>query len=161
MNKKFFLLQLHSSLIQRLISHLLFFQLTVIMTSEALVNAIHPKILPRLDPQFAEIYTRYQAPYLRADQVTYAEYNSNRAKYTFAIAEGPYPEVGSVKTYKIPVSEPNGEIAVEVYVPTEEAIEAAGSRNERGLPVHVNYHGGILFPIQFPSPFMSWLQSII
>ena len=112
------------------------------MTSEALVNAIHPEILPRLDPQFAEIYTRYQAPYLRADQVTYDVYNANRSKYTFSIAEGPYPQVLALDTYKIPVSDPDGEIAVDVYTPTDEAVSTVGSRSEKGLPVHVNFHGG-------------------
>lgn len=83
------------------------------------------------------------APRLRADQVTYAEYNADRSKYTFMIAEGPMPEVGSNKIWKVKVPNPDGEIACQVYVPTAEAVEDAKSKSPDGrLPTHVNYHGG-------------------
>jgi acetyl esterase/lipase len=83
------------------------------------------------------------APYLRADQVSYEVYNQNRAKYTFPICPGPKPEVGSVKVYKIPVSDPAGEIDVQVFFPTEDAIEKGGLKTKNGgLPAHVDFHGG-------------------
>ena len=87
--------------------------------------------------------TRNTAPRLRADQVTYEEYNANRSKYTFAICPGPSPEVGSTKIYEIPVSSPDGTIKVQVYIPTEDAIIAGGLKTQDGkLPAHVDYHGG-------------------
>ncbi|KAI9729614.1 MAG: hypothetical protein M1818_008461 [Claussenomyces sp. TS43310] len=108
-----------------------------------LVNAIHPDLLHKIDPQFAEIYTKNQAPKLRADQVTYDEYNADRSRYTFSIAQGPNPEVGSVTVYEVKVHEPEGKIYVQVFVPTQEAVERAGSRRSNGnLPAHVDYHGG-------------------
>ncbi|KAN0104771.1 alpha beta hydrolase fold-3 domain containing protein [Hyaloscypha variabilis] len=108
-----------------------------------LINALHPSVVDRLDPQFAEIYTKYQAPRIRADQVTYEEYNADRSKYTFSIASGPYPEVGCIKFFQVPVSEPAGEITIQLFAPTEDAISKGGLRTEDGkLPAHVNYHGG-------------------
>jgi len=110
---------------------------------EVLINALHPSVIDRMDPQFAEIYTKYLAPRLRADQITYEEYNSDRPKYTFPICPGASPEVGSTKIYRVPVTDPAGEIDVKVYVPTEEAIAKGGLRTKDGkLPAHVNYHGG-------------------
>jgi acetyl esterase/lipase len=86
---------------------------------------------------------RTSAPKLRADQVTYQEYNSNRSKYTFPIAEGPHPQVDNIKIFKVSVSHPAGEIQVQVFWPTEEAITASGFKTKDGkLPAHVNYHGG-------------------
>ncbi|KAE8452647.1 hypothetical protein EG329_013906 [Mollisiaceae sp. DMI_Dod_QoI] len=113
------------------------------MVETELINPLHPSVKDRMDPQFAEIYTKYQAPKTRADQVTYAEYNSNRSKYTFSIATGPMPEVGSVKIYKVPVTEPSGEIQVQVFQPTSSAIAQGGLQTPDGkLPAHVDYHGG-------------------
>jgi len=110
---------------------------------EPLVNALHHSVVERVDPQFAEIYNKYQAPRIRADQVTYEEYNANRSKYTFPITNGPYPEVGCVKLFKIPVSDPVGEIQIQLFAPTEEAISKGELRTKDGkLPAHVNYHGG-------------------
>lgn len=108
-----------------------------------LVNPLHPSVVERMDLQFAEIYTKYQAPRVRADQVTYAEYNADRSKYTFHIAKGPMPGVGNVKIHRVAVSNPDGEISVQVFFPTAEAIEKGGLKSKDGkLPAHVNYHGG-------------------
>ncbi|KAG0650162.1 AB hydrolase superfamily [Hyphodiscus hymeniophilus] len=110
---------------------------------ETLVNALHSSVVDRIEPGFAEIYTKYQAPRLRADQVTYEEYNKDRSKYTFAICPAPVTEVGSTKIYKVPVTDPAGEIDVQVYYPTEEAIAKGGLKTKDGkLPAHVDYHGG-------------------
>ncbi|TVY51993.1 AB hydrolase superfamily protein [Lachnellula cervina] len=111
--------------------------------AQPLINALHPSVVDRMDPQFAEIYTKHQAPKVRADQVTYEEYNADRSKYTFTIAPGPHPEVGCVKEYRIPVSEPAGEITIQLFAPTVEAIAAGGLRTADGkLPAHLDYHGG-------------------
>ncbi|RDW77962.1 hypothetical protein BP5796_05814 [Coleophoma crateriformis] len=120
-----------------------------------LPNPLHPSVLARIDPQFAEIYTKYQAitnskitlpqkaPHIRADQVTYEEYNADRSKYTFPIANGPSPEVQKVSIVRIPVSSPPGEIEIQIYEPTAEQVQRAGSADKSGrLPGHVNYHGG-------------------
>ncbi|RDW85198.1 hypothetical protein BP6252_02788 [Coleophoma cylindrospora] len=108
-----------------------------------LPNPLHPSVLARIDPQFAEIYTKYQAPHIRADQVTYEEYNANRSKYTFPIANGPSPDVQKVSIVRIPVSSPPGEIEIQIYEPTATQVQHAGSANPAGLlPGHVNYHGG-------------------
>ncbi|KAL3417400.1 alpha beta hydrolase fold protein [Phlyctema vagabunda] len=104
---------------------------------EVLVNPLHESVVERMDPQFAAIYTKYQAPRLRADQVTYAEYNSNRSLYTFSIASGPSPEVGDITLYDIPVSSPPGSIKIQVYRP-----KAKARNGTERLPAHVNYHGG-------------------
>ncbi len=83
------------------------------------------------------------APRTRADQVTYEEYNAERSKYTFAIASGPYPEVGDIKIYQVSVSDPAGKIDVQVFFPTDGAVEKVGLATKDGkLPAHVNYHGG-------------------
>jgi hypothetical protein len=44
--------------------------------------------------------------------------------------------------YKIPVDPPTGEIVVQVYKPTANAILSGGFNSSAGLPAHVNYHGG-------------------
>ena len=82
------------------------------------------------------------APRLRADQVTIEEYRSNPAKYTFPITEGPKPEVGSAVPHKVRVDQPAGEIHVEVFTPTDDAIQAGKLKTTAGLPAHVDYHGG-------------------
>lgn len=100
-------------------------------------------MIDRLDPQFAEIFTKYQAPKLQAHQITYEEYIADRSRYTFSIAPSPYPSVGNIEIYKIPVSDPAGEIAAQVYYPTEEAAALAKLKTADGkLPAHVNYYGG-------------------
>ena len=50
--------------------------------------------------------------------------------------------MGSVKIYTIPVGEPDGEIQVQVFFPTKEAITKGGLQTADGLPAHVDYHGG-------------------
>jgi acetyl esterase/lipase len=56
---------------------------------------------------------------------------------------GPYPEVGRVQIYQIPVTEPAGSIAVQVFWPSEAAIAKGGFATKDGkLPAHVDYHGG-------------------
>ncbi|KAH8646953.1 alpha beta hydrolase fold-3 domain-containing protein [Tricladium varicosporioides] len=108
-----------------------------------LPNALHPSVVDRLDPQFAEIFTKYQAPRVQANQVSYEEYNKDRSKYTFQICPGPYPEVGNIRIYKVTVPDPDGQIDVQVFFPTEDAISKSGLKNKNGkLPAHVNYHGG-------------------
>lgn len=75
--------------------------------------------------------------------MTYEEYNANRSKYTFPICQGPCPKVGNVQIYQIPVSDPAGEISVEVFTPASDAIHAGGLASPDGkLPAHVDYHGG-------------------
>ena len=104
-----------------------------------------PNIKVLTHHKFSVAHTKlnFVAPRLRADQVTYEEYNSDRSKYTFPICAGPSPEVGSTKIYKIPVTNPSGEIAVKIYNPTEEAITKGGLKTKDGkLPAHIDYHGG-------------------
>ncbi|KAI2601861.1 alpha/beta hydrolase fold protein [Hypoxylon sp. NC1633] len=109
-----------------------------------LVNQIHPSVVDKLDPTFAEIYTRYQASRLRGDQVPYEVYNSDRKKYDFPTAKVAvsFPEVASNRIYKIPVSNPSGEIAVQVYVPAPDAIASSRLEQDGRLPALVNFHGG-------------------
>lgn len=53
------------------------------------------------------------------------------------------PGVGNVKIHRVAVSNPDGEISVQVFFPTAEAIEKGGLKSKDGkLPAHVNYHGG-------------------
>lgn len=80
----------------------------------------------------------------RADQVPYEEYNKDRAKYTFPThkVEGPCPDVGSIVIHKVPVTEPAGEIAVQVITPTSEAISAGGLQKDGLLPAYLDFHGG-------------------
>jgi acetyl esterase/lipase len=84
------------------------------------------------------------APKLQAHHVSISEYRADSAKYTAAIPPGPKPKVGSVTVYNVPVSQPSGEIMVQVYKPTDEAISLGGFDNPAGLPAHINYHGGEL-----------------
>lgn len=86
--------------------------------------------------------TDLTAPRLRADQVTIEEYRREPLKYTLFVAEGPKPEVGDVTIHQVKVDQPAGEIKVQVYTPTQEAIEAGGLKTSNGLPAYVNYHGG-------------------
>ena len=82
------------------------------------------------------------APKLRADQVSIEEYRANPTKYTLKITPGPYPEVGNTAIHNVRVDQPEGEIKVKVYNPTEDAAKEGGLATSNGLPVHVNYHGG-------------------
>lgn len=81
---------------------------------------------------------------LRADQVPYEEYNKDRPKYTFPTykVEGPTPDVGNVIIHKIPVTDPSGEIAVQIITPTAEAIAAGGLQKDGRLPAYLDFHGG-------------------
>ncbi|KAI0394663.1 alpha beta hydrolase fold-3 domain-containing protein [Xylariaceae sp. FL0594] len=110
-----------------------------------LVNPLKPEIAARVDPTFLEIYNKYQAVRRRADQVPYEVYKENPAKYSFPthLVAGDIPVVASDKIYKVPVTHPTGEVEVQVYVPTKEAVEKGGLRGANGkLPALVNYHGG-------------------
>ncbi|KUI69715.1 hypothetical protein VM1G_05036 [Cytospora mali] len=111
---------------------------------DTVVNPIHPSVVDKVAPDFARIYNTYQATKLRADQVPYEEYNKDRAKYTFPTpkVEGPCPDVGSITVYKIPVTEPAGEIAVQVITPTPEAVSAGGLQKDGRLPAYLDFHGG-------------------
>ena len=42
----------------------------------------------------------------------------------------------------VKVDQPEGEIKVKVYTPTDDAIKAGKLKTSDGLPAHVNYHGG-------------------
>ncbi|OTB07047.1 hypothetical protein M426DRAFT_9123 [Hypoxylon sp. CI-4A] len=112
--------------------------------NSSLVNPLHPSLVARLDPTFAEIYMQYQASRLRADQVPYDVYNADRAKYTLPTDQvaGRPLDVGSNAIYNVPVSNPPGEINVQVYVPTPEAISNGGPMRQGPLPALVNFHGG-------------------
>ncbi|XXH03731.1 hypothetical protein Hte_010137 [Hypoxylon texense] len=114
------------------------------MGSDDLVNPLHSSVVDRLDPVFAEIYMKYQASKLRADQVPYEVYNLDREKYTFPTAKvtGLAPCVRSSEIYYVPVSNPPGRIAVQVYVPTPDAVAKAGLERDGLLPALVNFHGG-------------------
>ncbi|KAJ9143071.1 Alpha beta hydrolase fold-3 domain-containing protein [Pleurostoma richardsiae] len=114
------------------------------MAEQVPVNALHESVVDLMEPTFAEIYTRYQAPQLRADQVSYEVYNADRPKYTFPTEKvaAPLVEVGSAKIYSIPVSEPDGEIRAEVCHPTAEAAAKSVMARDGKLPVVVDYHGG-------------------
>ena len=128
--------------------------------STEVVNPILPEFIDKLDPQFVDIYNRYQGTFeatrvrsevmftlgvasnLRADQVTIEEYRANPTKYTLSIAPGPKPETGSAVVHKLKVDHPDGEIKVKVYTPTNDAVQAGEMKSSAGLPTHVNYHGG-------------------
>ncbi|KAI0179213.1 alpha/beta hydrolase fold protein [Hypoxylon sp. FL1284] len=109
-----------------------------------LVNPLHPSVVDRLDPVFTEIYNKYQASQLRADQVPYEVYNADRAKYTFPTAKvaGPAPATLSSEIFHVRVKDPRGQIAVQVYVPTPEAVAEAKSSRDGLLLALVNFHGG-------------------
>ncbi|KAI0474511.1 alpha beta hydrolase fold-3 domain-containing protein [Xylaria cf. heliscus] len=113
-------------------------------TSDA-VNALRPSIAERLDPVYLEIYNRHQAAHLRCDQVPYETYKENKEAYSFPIHKvtGPRPDVASNTIHRVPVSHPAGEVDVQVYVPTPEAISSGGLATPEGrLPALVNFHGG-------------------
>ncbi|CAK7217371.1 hypothetical protein SCUCBS95973_003126 [Sporothrix curviconia] len=111
-------------------------------TGDAIINPIHPSVEDKLDPKVKEIYNKYQARRLRADQVTYAEFDADRARYIFPRDKvaSPFCPVGSVTTHTVPVSDPAGQIAVRLYRPTEAALAALDAQEK--LPVYVNFHGG-------------------
>lgn len=51
--------------------------------------------------------------------------------------------MASDKIYKVPVTHPAGEVEVQVYVPTADAVDSGKLRGPDGrLPALVNYHGG-------------------
>ncbi|KAI1302061.1 alpha beta hydrolase fold-3 domain-containing protein [Xylaria venustula] len=109
------------------------------------INALLPSIAERLDPVYLDIYNRYQAPRLRCDQVPYETYNADKEAYGVSTpaVRGPCPEVASNTIYRVPVSHPAGEVEVQVYVPTSEAISSGRLASPEGrLPALVNFHGG-------------------
>lgn len=82
---------------------------------------------------------------LRADQVAYEIYNQDRPRYTFPTpkVEGPIAKAESIVTYKIAVTTPPGEIAVQVIKPTADATTAGGLVGKDGLlPAYIDFHGG-------------------
>ncbi|KAL1899555.1 hypothetical protein Sste5346_002957 [Sporothrix stenoceras] len=105
----------------------------------AIINPLHPSVEDKLDAKVKEIYNMYQANRLRADQVTYEEFNANRTKFIFPrekVASTPCA-IGRISTHKIPVTEPAGEIDVRIY--RSEGFEESDGKK---LPLYVNYHGG-------------------
>ncbi len=80
----------------------------------------------------------------RADQVSYAEYRQDPEAYGIpASAVGaPFTEVGATTVHRVPVTEPGGEIEVEVYRPTQAAIDAGGLQKAGRLPLVIDFHGG-------------------
>ncbi|KAI1156448.1 alpha beta hydrolase fold-3 domain-containing protein [Nemania diffusa] len=111
-----------------------------------LVNALRPFIAERLDPVYLDIYNQHQAHRLRCDQVPYETYNANKEAYSFPTTKvtGPRPEVASNTIHRVPVSHPPGEVDVQVYAPTPEAVSAGGLADQATgrLPALVNFHGG-------------------
>ncbi|KAI3397304.1 hypothetical protein diail_11036 [Diaporthe ilicicola] len=112
--------------------------------SDTIINPLHPSVVDKIDPDFARIYNSHQASTLRADQVSYEEYNKDRAKYTFPTykVEGPCPDVGSTTVHTIPATEPVGEIAVQIIKPTSDAISKGGLSQNGRLPAYLDFHGG-------------------
>ncbi|CAK7236081.1 hypothetical protein SBRCBS47491_009514 [Sporothrix bragantina] len=111
---------------------------------EMIINPLHPSVEDKLDPKVKEIYNKYQAHRLRADQVTYEEFDADRARYIFPrdkVASRFCP-VGNVTTHTLPVSNPSGEITVRIYRPTEEVTPKTWVYNHDKLPMYVNFHGG-------------------
>ncbi|KAI0201945.1 alpha beta hydrolase fold-3 domain-containing protein [Astrocystis sublimbata] len=109
------------------------------------VNALRPSVAERLDPVYLDIYNNYQAGNLRCDQVPYETYKTDKEAYSFPTHKvtGPRPEVASDAIYRVPVSHPEGEVEVQVYAPTSEAVSSGGLANSEGrLPALVNFHGG-------------------
>ncbi|KAI8633850.1 alpha beta hydrolase fold-3 domain-containing protein [Xylariaceae sp. FL1651] len=110
-----------------------------------LVNALQPSVAERVDPAYLDIYNRYQASRLRCDQVPYEIYKTDPEAYSFPTSKvaGPSPDVASNIIYRVPVFNPAGEIDVQVYVPTSEAITQGGlATADNLLPALVNFHGG-------------------
>ncbi|KAI0399553.1 alpha beta hydrolase fold-3 domain-containing protein [Xylaria palmicola] len=115
------------------------------MGSRDSINALQPSVAERLDPVYLDIYNRYQAGRLRCDQVPYETYNKDREAYSFPTHKvaGPRPAVASNAVYRVPVSHPPGEVDVQVYVPTPEAVRGGGLAAADGrLPALVTFHGG-------------------
>ena len=81
--------------------------------------------------------------------MTIHEYRSNPSKYTFQITPGPYPDVAKTEVINIKVEQPEGEIKVKVYTPTDDAAQKGGLKTAAGLPAHVNYHGGVCLEMSF------------
>ncbi|TGJ88743.1 hypothetical protein E0Z10_g49 [Xylaria hypoxylon] len=109
------------------------------------INELRPSIAERLDPVYLDIYNRYQASRPRCDQVPYEIYNVDKEAYSFPTYKvtGPRPEVASNTIYHVPVSHPAGEVEVQVYAPTSEAVSSGGLANHEGrLPALINFHGG-------------------
>ncbi|KAF2089585.1 alpha beta hydrolase fold-3 domain-containing protein [Saccharata proteae CBS 121410] len=108
-----------------------------------IINPLHPSFVDKLDPQFAAIYNKHQAPRLRADQVTIEEFRAHPEKYTSTITPGPCPGVETANVHDVAVDQPVGTIQVKIYVPTASQIASGGLGNaDAKLPAHVNFHGG-------------------
>ncbi|KAH8897629.1 alpha beta hydrolase fold-3 domain-containing protein [Thozetella sp. PMI_491] len=95
------------------------------------INALHQSVVGILDPEFKKAY-EYQVGKVRADQVFYEVYNADRPQYSFPTA----------KVTGLPVNGPDGEINVEVYVPTADAAARGGLEKDRKPPAVINFHGG-------------------
>ncbi|GAW17012.1 hypothetical protein ANO14919_064610 [Xylariales sp. No.14919] len=109
------------------------------------INTLRPSIAARLDPVYLDIYNRYQASLLRCDQVPYETYKEDKEAYSFPTYKvtGPRPEVASNTIHHVPVLHPVGEVEVQIYAPTSEAVDSGGLANPEGrLPALVNFHGG-------------------
>lgn len=118
------------------------------------INALHPSVVDQVDPDFARVYTEHQAHRLRADQVSYEEFNRDRGRYAFPTSKAalPAPEVASAAFHTVPVrsyaDEPGfggrdaAEIRVQVYTPLPAAVARAGLERAGRVPALVNYHGG-------------------
>lgn len=75
----------------------------------------------------------------------YETYDADREAYSFPTSKvvGPRPEVASNAIHRVPVSQPAGEVEVQVYVPTAPAASEGRLADARGrLPALVNFHGG-------------------
>ncbi|EFX00403.1 alpha beta hydrolase fold-3 domain containing protein [Grosmannia clavigera kw1407] len=107
------------------------------LAEDVVVNPIHPSVEGMLSEQTKNIYNQYQSRRLRADQVRFADYDLDRARYAFPRAEvaSPFCPVGETTVHRVPVTEPAGEIELQIYRPTSATPGAL-------LPLYVDYHGG-------------------
>lgn len=82
---------------------------------------------------------------LRADQVSFEEFNADRSRYIFPQVKvaSPVCPVGRIVMHCVPVTGPPGEIDVRMYHPTSSVTSGGGTEDGcTTLPLYINFHGG-------------------
>ncbi|EAW10022.1 alpha/beta hydrolase [Aspergillus clavatus NRRL 1] len=122
---------------------------TKVSPIETCANSIPARYLPRLDPEWRQMWSTHGKDVIGAHLVSVDEVRRSPAKYSFTYPTWTGPDVHHVQDYTVPVTKPTGTIVCRVYTPP----------GTGPFPVHLNFHGGgwVLGGLQSEA---AWCRSI-
>ncbi len=108
--------------------------------SQPPINSIPDSLLPRFDPQFVELYNKYNVGRLNSHQLPLKDYRADPSKYIISYGRQNINPAGlRITEQKCPVE--NGEISVRICEP-QAGLSSKESDEVKPRPVYMNFHGG-------------------